>query len=169
MTVNFESAFGWLRRIDNDLITLWVNALCINQSNISERTEQVNLMRDILSYTEEVILYLEEAPESGSMALNESISTLITTFTCDESDKENLDIFLRRCKAKNASTVLKGKAGIDYEFDIFCFLRLFAGKSDANDLPAFGANSGQFIGTDCCVNKHAPWRNYRAINDSNIH
>jgi hypothetical protein len=46
---------------------LWIDAICINQDNISERSEQVNKMASIYSSAQLVILWLgEEAHESSS-------------------------------------------------------------------------------------------------------
>ena len=47
VTVNLESALRRLRKTDSDLI-LWIDALCINQSNSSERTKQVFIISHLL-------------------------------------------------------------------------------------------------------------------------
>jgi hypothetical protein len=104
-------------------------------------------MHDIFSYAEEVIVYLGEVPHHASMALNEAISTSTTTFRSDDSDSEKLEAFFSRCKGKTASTVSRGKPKIDYAFEIFCFLRLLAGKPDLDHLPAFDPSSRTFIDT----------------------
>ncbi|CZR57632.1 uncharacterized protein PAC_07521 [Phialocephala subalpina] len=114
VTVNLESALRRLRRIDGDL-TLWVDALCINQSNNPERTKQVNLMHDIFSSTEEVIVYLGEVPQHGSMSSNGPISESTTTFHCNENDGENLEVFRNRCRAKKPSKGANGsRAGTSF-------------------------------------------------------
>jgi hypothetical protein len=41
--------------------TLWVDALCINQSNLHERNHQISLMRNIFSNARQVIAWLGEA------------------------------------------------------------------------------------------------------------
>ncbi|PMD34416.1 hypothetical protein L207DRAFT_437305, partial [Hyaloscypha variabilis F] len=39
---------------------LWVDTICINQSNLQERTGQLRLMGDIYAYASEVIIWLGE-------------------------------------------------------------------------------------------------------------
>jgi hypothetical protein len=150
VTVNLESALRRIRESESDL-TLWIDALCINQSNNSERTAQVRLMHDIFASTEEVIVYLGEPPRHSFTALKEVTeppSTSTTAFHCDDRDEDKLEIFRNRCAPKKSSEVLKNEAGIDYAFDVFCFLRLLAGKQDLYPLPAFDPNSRQFIDTE---------------------
>ncbi|KAF8866325.1 HET-domain-containing protein, partial [Acephala macrosclerotiorum] len=146
VTVNLESALRRLRRIDEDLI-LWIDALCINQSNNSERTEQVNLMHDIFAFTKEVIVYLGEVPQHGLMRPNGPISESTTTFQCDETDGEILEIFRNRCTAKRPSKISKGTSKFDFAFDIFCLLRLLSKVSDSRQFPAFDLNSREFVDT----------------------
>ncbi|KAF5231667.1 hypothetical protein FANTH_13335 [Fusarium anthophilum] len=45
-------------RFDDRDRRLWVDAICINQSNISERTHQVSMMRHIYSTASRVLIYL---------------------------------------------------------------------------------------------------------------
>ncbi|KAJ4984360.1 hypothetical protein SVAN01_10133 [Stagonosporopsis vannaccii] len=48
---------------------LWVDAICINQSNIPERTSQVRMMREIYSKADCVVVWLGEAEATDGMAL----------------------------------------------------------------------------------------------------
>lgn len=91
VTVNLECALRRLRRTDSDLI-LWVDALCINQKNDSERTEQVNLMHDIFAFTEEVVVYLGGLQQQGSKPPKKSLSS--STFNYDDSDREKFEVSL---------------------------------------------------------------------------
>ncbi|KAI0153737.1 heterokaryon incompatibility protein-domain-containing protein [Pestalotiopsis sp. NC0098] len=59
---NLDSALRHLRR-RNAIITLWVDALCIDQSNVQERNHQVQHMRQIYETAEETIVYL--GPQDG--------------------------------------------------------------------------------------------------------
>jgi hypothetical protein len=107
-------------------------------------------MHDIFASMEEVILYLGEPPPHSFTALTEvtePASTSITAFHFDYRDEDKIEIFRNRCTGKKTSKVLKDKAGSNYAFDIFCFLRLLVGKQDLNPLPAFDPNSRQFIDT----------------------
>ena len=72
---------------------LWIDALCINQDNISERSAQVQLMDKIYQQASRVLIYLGEA-ESGSDNAMDSIAQR-------HSDKYStqmgvLDFFQRR-------------------------------------------------------------------------
>ncbi|KAM0077333.1 hypothetical protein ACKRZS_010637 [Fusarium odoratissimum] len=55
-----ENCFDALKncRLDDKDRRLWVDAICINQSNISERTHQVGMMRYIYSTASRVLIYL---------------------------------------------------------------------------------------------------------------
>ncbi|KAL5590981.1 hypothetical protein FOBRF1_014538 [Fusarium oxysporum] len=55
-----ENCFDALQncRLDDQDRRLWVDAICINQSNISERTHQVGMMRYIYSTASRVLIYL---------------------------------------------------------------------------------------------------------------
>ncbi|KAL5589317.1 hypothetical protein FOVSG1_011184 [Fusarium oxysporum f. sp. vasinfectum] len=55
-----ENCFDALQncRLDDKDRRLWVDAICINQSNISERTHQVGMMRYIYSTASRVLIYL---------------------------------------------------------------------------------------------------------------
>jgi hypothetical protein len=54
---NVDSALRHLRRRDLP-IRLWVDAICINQSDMTERNHQVRRMRAIYSAAQETIIYL---------------------------------------------------------------------------------------------------------------
>lgn len=47
----------------------WIDAICINQQNPSERNNQVQMMRDIYATAKEVIIYLGEAPHDATEVL----------------------------------------------------------------------------------------------------
>ena len=51
------------------IIPLWVDAVCINQTNISERTTQVRMMRTIYSRVACVLVWLGEAEATDDIAL----------------------------------------------------------------------------------------------------
>jgi hypothetical protein len=48
---------------------LWVDAICINQSNVAERNDQVLLMEQIYSQAEMTLAWLGESREASSLAL----------------------------------------------------------------------------------------------------
>lgn len=57
---NLHSALRQLRH-DSDPVKLWVDSICINQENNSERTCQVGIMRDIYARSTEVVIWLGES------------------------------------------------------------------------------------------------------------
>ncbi|OAA77581.1 Heterokaryon incompatibility [Akanthomyces lecanii RCEF 1005] len=64
---NLDSALRHLRPRNRSVI-LWVDALCIDQSNVAERNHQVSLMRSIFRSAEETIVHL------GDLGGNVSLS-----------------------------------------------------------------------------------------------
>lgn len=65
-TTNLESALRYIREhsceATNELIPatldVWVDAICINQSDVEERNQQVRMMRDIYSQASHVLIWL---------------------------------------------------------------------------------------------------------------
>jgi hypothetical protein len=55
ITQNCESALRYLRHATKS-ITLWVDAICINQENDVEKSSQIMLMRDIYQSAEETLV-----------------------------------------------------------------------------------------------------------------
>lgn len=49
--------------------TLWIDALCINQDDVDERTEQVQKMRRIYSLADQVLAWLGEAADGSDEAI----------------------------------------------------------------------------------------------------
>ncbi|KAF4951189.1 hypothetical protein FGADI_7680 [Fusarium gaditjirri] len=66
-----ENCFDALQncRLDDQDIRLWVDAICINQSDTSERTHQVGMMREIYSTASRVLIYLENGDEESGSAV----------------------------------------------------------------------------------------------------
>jgi len=150
VTVNLESALRRMRQAEHD-IALWVDALCINQSNNLERTQQVELMHDIFSSTEEVLVYLGEVlnhdVHSDISSSKNAVTIPATIFHCDNRDSDNLEIFRHHCIMKKASGALRAKAKLDYSFEVFCLIRSLAEGSDLELTPPFDANSREYITT----------------------
>jgi len=63
---NLEAALRRLRLVDRPR-TLWIDAVCINQSNDDERAQQVGHMRDIYSYAKRVLIWLGPKYESSEL------------------------------------------------------------------------------------------------------
>ena len=89
---NLEVALGVLR--DKPAMrqgcALWVDALCIDQSNLFERSEVVGRMRDIYKRARSVVLWIGREDKDGAKAI-QLITTLSAAFAKDFS------IRLARC------------------------------------------------------------------------
>lgn len=51
-------------------ITFWADALCIDQNNVSERTQQVNMMSDIYTAADLVVVWLGLAADDSNTAVD---------------------------------------------------------------------------------------------------
>ena len=101
ITSNLYGALKRLRRNDTPRI-LWVDALSIDQSNISERGEQVLLMRLIYSYAFNVIIWLGKDSDSSRHAMG---------LLCSASEQANPDTWLsNRLKTSFQSDMTQWKA-----------------------------------------------------------
>lgn len=69
VTYNLESALSHLRLEDKERV-LWVDALCIDQSDNEERTFQVFIMNYIYSWATEVVIFLGEAWEGSDATID---------------------------------------------------------------------------------------------------
>src|ERR1700722_707916 len=72
VTENLYSALKEIRRPNLD-VTLWIDAICINQENDEEKGHQVNQMGNIYKGAEEVLIWLGPSDET-IVALMESIT-----------------------------------------------------------------------------------------------
>jgi hypothetical protein len=67
ITENLEIALRHLRQVDSSTI-MWIDALCINQQDISERNHQIQLMSQIYATAKEMVIWLgQEADGSDSV------------------------------------------------------------------------------------------------------
>lgn len=69
VTQNLAEALPYLR-LEDRTRTLWIDAICVNQSDMAERTSQVKRMADIYSKATRVIVWLGPASEDSSMAID---------------------------------------------------------------------------------------------------
>jgi hypothetical protein len=49
--------------------TLWIDAICINQENLEEKSEQIRRMRDIFLFADRVVIWLGESSKDSTAAL----------------------------------------------------------------------------------------------------
>lgn len=74
VTANLLSALHHLRPpAAGEAVTLWVDAICINQADLDERNQQVAIMRDIYATAERVIIWLGEDDEYTSNGVFDKI------------------------------------------------------------------------------------------------
>jgi hypothetical protein len=66
---NLYSALRHLRHRDSDRI-LWIDAICINQNDNTEKNDQVRLMRRIYTAAEQVVVWLGEAIDATGLTLS---------------------------------------------------------------------------------------------------
>lgn len=65
---NLALALRYLRSRDQ-VRTLWIDAICINQEDTDERSEQVGRMSDIYKLADKVIAWLGPSSTGGSVAM----------------------------------------------------------------------------------------------------
>lgn len=84
ISTNLERALRTLRRRDQERV-LWVDALCIDQSNLLEKAAQIAYMPSIYSNSTSVIIWLGPSGQESDIAMS-ALSKLRTP-----SDLESLD------------------------------------------------------------------------------
>ncbi|KAI2466847.1 HET-domain-containing protein [Annulohypoxylon bovei var. microspora] len=94
VTTNLLTALRYLRSLLGAAgpITLWVDAVCINQADLDERKQQVSMMRDIYASAKQVIIWLGEEDDESSLVFD-AIPVLAAQNhrRGDDQDKELLD------------------------------------------------------------------------------
>ncbi|PLB34246.1 HET-domain-containing protein [Aspergillus candidus] len=68
ITANLDAALRHLRFEDRPR-TLWIDAICINQGDLNERSEQVQRMAHIYTQAQRVVVWLGEASSDSKLAL----------------------------------------------------------------------------------------------------
>jgi hypothetical protein len=68
ITPNLKAAFVELRSETHDRL-LWVDAVCINQEDLQERSEQVQFMRDIYTKAVRTLVWLGNAEADSDLAM----------------------------------------------------------------------------------------------------
>jgi Heterokaryon incompatibility protein (HET) len=67
VTSNLHDALQYLRPIDGERI-MWIDAVCINQTNPQERTAQVGIMKNIYSKSDHVVIWLGKDTDDDETA-----------------------------------------------------------------------------------------------------
>ena len=68
ITQNLAIALPYLR-YENELRTLWIDAICINQQDLDERSSQVKVMGDIYRLADRVVVWLGPEKDNSAEAL----------------------------------------------------------------------------------------------------
>ncbi|ETS85132.1 hypothetical protein PFICI_03157 [Pestalotiopsis fici W106-1] len=74
---------------DGEIVTLWADAICINQSNIAERSSQVAIMADIYRQAKYTAAWLGPATQSDYMAI-ELVQHLVKVKNSEPDFKESM-------------------------------------------------------------------------------
>jgi hypothetical protein len=69
LTVNLATALSYMQRWISVSTRIWIDALCINQSDPDERAQQVSIMRNIYQKATFVSAWLGEASEDSNLAM----------------------------------------------------------------------------------------------------
>ncbi|QMW44309.1 hypothetical protein G4B11_007729 [Aspergillus flavus] len=125
-------------RSDSEAVCLWIDAVCINQSDDEEKTEQVKMMGKIYAQSQEVVVYLGDAfapsfsqsfnhPSDTSDAIAHTIAPHECYSTAALDEKDTGLVWRRQMSYKDGSY-------------LFCFIQLLA---DGVDMNSFMAGKGQ--------------------------
>ena len=68
ITANCEAALRAIRYVD-EVRTIWIDSICIDQDDAQERSHQVSLMRHIYAEAWRVLVYLGEATDDSDLAM----------------------------------------------------------------------------------------------------
>ncbi|KAI3393822.1 hypothetical protein diail_3598 [Diaporthe ilicicola] len=72
ITRNLQTALEHLCRAgggDNGPVTLWIDALCINQADAAEKSHQITLMKDVYSRAKSTCVWLGPAADNSDLAM----------------------------------------------------------------------------------------------------
>ena len=89
VTENLYVALRYLRREDADVV-LWVDALCINQDDFEERSQQVSIMDKIFSRSTSVIAFVDQPQEDTATGVN-----LLRELASKQKSAPHLDQFVK--------------------------------------------------------------------------
>ncbi|KAI9154942.1 FAD-linked oxidoreductase ZEB1 [Paramyrothecium foliicola] len=89
-------------------VDIWVDSICVNQKNLTERSQQVGIMREIYSKSQEVVIWLAEPSEHDG--LREELAPALTPTTParidwygNERDRAKWEMFRARQKERQQS------------------------------------------------------------------
>lgn len=144
-TVNLESALRHLRHQLDDIL-LWVDALCINQTDNEERTNQVQLMGRIYQSSKGVIVYLGDGvghDKSNSRPKTMESAPVITRFFDDDRDTPHIEKFLQPAPDVNPPRKKRRLMDRDMQYTVktFSLIRALSWMKHLGDLPMFASKA----------------------------
>ncbi|KAK8127080.1 uncharacterized protein PG998_002839 [Apiospora kogelbergensis] len=126
-------------RSDTEPVKVWVDSLCINQKDNSERTHQVKIMREIYQHSSEVIVWLGDSKEHDNLLPTCTRSLLdidyLFDWCGDKRDFSKLEAYYDPDSAR-----LRRFYFDDFTRDIFgalCMVHALAAGIFAFQIPAF--------------------------------
>ena len=93
-TKNLHAALKQLR-LPHQFCYVWIDQICINQNDASEKSRQIRIMKDIYSSAAEVVVWLGPADRSTERALNFAYFFLDTVFQANKPDQMATDHHLK--------------------------------------------------------------------------
>jgi hypothetical protein len=84
-------------RTHNDPLVIWIDAICIDQSNIPERNSQVSIMDDIYRGAEEVCIWLGDSREDTPLALELLFNLAAASKKPEQFMKKDLYKLIKHC------------------------------------------------------------------------
>lgn len=87
-TASLEIALRGLRRKE-DAVFLWIDALCINQGDLEERTRQVAMMAEIYNHAPLVAIWLGSDPETVQAAAHIKMLPVVLQMMREKKDRSN--------------------------------------------------------------------------------
>ncbi|KAK0744898.1 heterokaryon incompatibility protein-domain-containing protein [Apiosordaria backusii] len=141
VTVNLANALLFIRDPDKP-VKMWIDALCIDQSDLQERGGQVQLMKEIYSCGTKVIVYLGDGmhhrPKRLAERRSDAEGPVRVDFHGDERDESHLESFWDALSASitpsfpaDSGSTHRGQLRprpISSTFHMFCLLRILGNK-----------------------------------------
>jgi hypothetical protein len=124
-----RNLFEALQRIrdEHSVVTLWVDALCINQADLDERSKQVQLMRDIYDSAEEVVIWLGYSEGLRAPQLKPKTYQ----WTEGDTDQAIVDEYFRESDNEEENDELNDTVGA------FVYISLCASNKHLSEMPFF--------------------------------
>jgi hypothetical protein len=133
ITNNLEEALRMIRRPAEDMV-VWVDAVCINQADNAERTQQVQLMRQIYQSADEVIAWLGTVYGVNWRGL---WSEELLVWHGDQRDAATVDAIMRNLE-KSPMDFMTAFATGNPIVVCFCLLRMLAGDVHLDEIRFLG-------------------------------